>query len=154
MPVAAVKTVEPSAPRPRKKAVLPPFATLAKGATLTNAVPFAVLLTIHFVRPAFGLLGGFLVGLAVHGMLYVFVDQGLSLFSPTPAYQNKQGHGGQVAGFAALAFGKFLVIAALLFALVVWLKMPVLYLALGFLLTQGAMITMVMRRLASTKATD
>lgn len=127
---------------------------MIKLAGIVNAVPIALFLTMRHVWPALGIFGGFVLGLAMGGLLYGFVNYGVSLFVPSSVGQGQAQSAGQVGGFAALMVGKFLIIGALLFVLVVLLKLSILWMVAGFLLTQTTMIGMTVSRLAKTKVTD
>jgi len=144
----------PAVARNANQHVMPPFGAMMKAAAGVNAVPIALFLTAKHLWPALGILGGFVLGLAMGGLLYGFVNYGVSLFVPSSASQGQAQSAGQVGGFAALMVGKFLVIGALLFVLVVLLKLSILWMVAGFLLTQATMIGMTVSRLAKTKVTD
>lgn len=160
MPVAEPKLLlDKSAPRGTGMAhanqqVMPPFGAMIKLAAIVNAVPIALFLTAKHVWPALGILSGFVLGLAMGGLLYGFINYGLSLFVPSSVSQGQAQSAGQIGGFAALMVGKFLLIGALLFVVVVVLKLSILWMVTGFLLTQTTMIWMTVSRLAKTKVTD
>lgn len=160
MPVADAKPVlEKNAPpaaagKHLNQQVMPPLVAMIKLAAIVNAVPIALFLISKHVWPALGIFGGFVLGLAMGGLLYGFVNYGVSLFVPSSVGQGQAQSAGQVGGFAALMVGKFLVIGALLFVLVVLLKLSILWMVAGFLLTQLTMVGMTVSRLAKTKVTD
>lgn len=160
MPAGELKTrtiqAEPTLSKARStnQQVMPPFSAMVKAAAAVNAVPIALFLTGKHFWPALGIFGGFVLGLAMGGLLYGFVNYGVSLFVPSSPAQGQAQSAGQVGGFAALMVGKFLIIGALLFILIVLLKLSILWMVAGFLLTQTTMIGMTVSRLAKTKVTD
>jgi hypothetical protein len=118
------------------RAVLPAFDRLAGTAAAANAPLLAWALLTDHQRPAFSLVAGLGLGLAVYGSLHLFVGRGLDPFVQGLRGKAVPKTGGATALFALLLPLKYLVLGGLMWLLWRTGGLSLLWFAAAFLITQ------------------
>ncbi len=127
---------------------LPAFGRLAAVAAAANAPLLAALLLTGHALNGLSALAGLGVGLVVYGSLHLFVGRGLDPFVAGLRGRASPKTGGATALFALLLPLKYLAIGGLLFVLVRAGHLSVLWLVVGFVITQAAVTLAAVAHLA------
>ncbi len=115
---------------------LPAFGRLAAAAAAANAPLLAWALMTAHTRPAFSILAGLGLGLAVYGSLHLFVGRGLDPFVQGVRGKAHPKTGGATAVFALLLPLKYLVLGGLMWLLWRTGQLSLLWFGVAFLVTQ------------------
>ena len=137
-------------PAPTKQDVhLPGFGYFAGAAALSNAPIVAWLLITSHLKPAFGVVVGLISGLVVYWSLHLFINRGMDLFIPDVRGRAKVDTGSPAVLLGLLLPLKYLVIGAGLYLLYTAHLLDVPWVAVGFAITQLAVISRAVKRLKS-----
>jgi hypothetical protein len=129
---------------------LPEFGRLAYTALGANALLIAILLLTNRRWSAVSVLAGLVVGLAVYGSLHLFVGRGLEPLVASVRGHAKPAAGGPTMLFVCLLPLKYLLLGGLLYLLVRAGHVSLVWLGVGFLVTQATITTATVLHLMRT----
>jgi hypothetical protein len=99
----------------RKTAMLPPFGRLALIAFVVDAPLIGFALVRGNLRIALSLFAGWVLAIAIYGLLHMIIGRGLDLLTDSGG-RSQAGRTAQSLAFVILTLGKYVLIGLLLFA--------------------------------------